>query len=266
MIRKITETELPSILYKYRDWTNKFHRRLISKQEIYFAKPSEFNDPFDGNIPIRWDLMTYEECVDKNIELINTVHKDKDQRQVREYAQKITKEKTLWHPDRLAKERPEQLAKWNAVIGLFSLSSIPDNILMWSHYALNHSGFAVGFDTKSFASDYDFEYIEPINYQTSYPTISGLDDGTTQFHKKFFYKSNLWSYEKEWRISINHIKKRIIKLKTETIRQIIIGCIADTKRISEITTLSRKKLGTDIEIFKATKAENEFGLKLERIE
>ena len=114
MIRKITETELPSILYKYRDWTNKFHRRLISKQEIYFAKPSEFNDPFDGNIPIRWDLMTYEECVDKNLELINTVHKDKDQRQVREYAQKITKEKTLWHPDRLAKERDRKSTRLNS--------------------------------------------------------------------------------------------------------------------------------------------------------
>lgn len=175
MVRRITDTLAPEILYKYRDWTNKNHRKIILNQEIYFSKPSEFNDPFDGNIPVRWDLMTYEECLEKNLEIMNIAHKDKDQRLVREYAKKVTDDKTLWHPDRLAKERPEQLEKWNSIIGLFSLSSIPDNILMWSHYSLNHTGFVVGFDTNSLLSDYDFDYIEPIIYQTQYPIISGLD-------------------------------------------------------------------------------------------
>jgi hypothetical protein len=67
-IKRITDTITPTILYKYRDWGNKNHKNLIKKQEIYFPKPSEFNDPFDGNIPVRWDLMTYEECVEKNLE------------------------------------------------------------------------------------------------------------------------------------------------------------------------------------------------------
>jgi len=109
MIRRITETKLPKTLYKYRDWSNRFHRRLISNQELYFAKPSDFNDPFDGNIPIRWDLMTEEDCFNKNLELLNTVHKDKNQKQVREYAWKVTKEKTMWHPDKLNKETIEQI-------------------------------------------------------------------------------------------------------------------------------------------------------------
>ena len=105
MISRITDTPISKILYKYRDWRNKYHRNLITKQEIYFPKPSEFNDPFDGNIPVRWDLMTYEDCLEKNLEIINTVHSDKNQQLVREYAKKITDEKTLWHPDKLVKER-----------------------------------------------------------------------------------------------------------------------------------------------------------------
>lgn len=192
MIRRITETKLPITLYKYRDWSNKFHRKLISNQELYFAKPSDFNDPFDGNIPVRWDLMTEEDCFNKNLELINTVHKDKDQKQVREYAWKVTREKTLWHPDNLKKETIEQINKWAKLIGLLALSSVKDNILMWSHYANNHAGFTVGLDTDSLASEYDFDYIEPINYQLEYPLVSGLDETTKQFHKKFFYKSDLW--------------------------------------------------------------------------
>lgn len=265
MIRRITDIDLPKTLYKYRDWSNKNHRRLISHQEIYFPKPSDFNDPFDGNIPVRWDLMTYEQCLEKNLEIINIAHKDKDQRLVREYAKKVTDEKTLWHPDKLAKERPEQLEKWNSIIGLFSLSSVSDNILMWSHYSANHTGFVVGFDSDSLCLDYDFDYLEPINYQTDYPTISGLDETTDQFHKKFFFKSQLWEYENEWRISKNHIDKRVVKLKKETIKEIVIGCCCNNQEMNRIIKLTSKFLGPEILIYKAQKLTEEFGLRIERI-
>ncbi|HEY3369341.1 MAG TPA: DUF2971 domain-containing protein [Prolixibacteraceae bacterium] len=266
MVRRITDTLAPEILYKYRDWTNRNHRKMILHQEIYFPRPSEFNDPFDGNIPIRWDLMPYEECLEKNIEIINIAHKDKDQSLVRAYAKKVTDDKTLWHPDKLVKERPEQLEKWNSIIGLFSMSSMPDNILMWSHYSFNHTGFVVGFNTNSLINDYDFDYIEPIIYQTQYPTISGLDDTTAQFHKKFFCKSDLWTYEGEWRISKNHIKKRVVKLHQETINRVIIGSCTAIDQTKSIIKLSKKSLGADIPIFKASKNVNNFGLIIKQIE
>ena len=219
-----------------------------------------------GNIPVRWDLMTYEECFEKNLELINIAHKDNDQKLAKQYAKKVTDEKTLWHPDKLLKERPEQLEKWNSIIGLFSLSSVPDNILMWSHYSFNHTGFVIGFDTKSLLDDYNFDYIEPIIYQTNYPVISGLDETTTQFYKKFFHKADLWAYEKEWRVSKNHIEKRIVKLKKGTIREIIIGCCTDLKQTENIIKLSKKYYGNSIQIFKTNKDENNFGLETTRIE
>ncbi len=266
MTRRISNIELPQTLYKYRDWSNEFHRRLLIQREIYFPKPSEFNDPFDGNIPIRWDLMTYEECFEKNLELINIVHKDKDQKLVREYAKKVTDEKTFWHPDKLASERPEQLEKWDSIIGLLSLSSVPDNILMWSHYSKDHTGFVVGLETKSLFQNYDFDYLEPIVYQSQYPTITGLDDTTEQFHKKFFYKSDLWSYENEWRLSKNHIENRIIKLDANTINKVIIGCRADFKQTKDIIKTCKKYLGLRVKIFKASKDKYDFGLVLEQIE
>ncbi|MFW5983141.1 MAG: DUF2971 domain-containing protein [bacterium] len=265
MINRITNEEIPSILYKYRDWKNKFHRRLITNQEIYFPKPSAFNDPFDGNIPVRWDLMSYEECFDKNLELINTDHKDKDQKLVREYAKKVTDEKTLWHPGKLRKERSEQLNKWNSIIGLFSLSKMNDNILMWSHYSLNHSGFVVGLNTDSLVNDYDFDYLEPIKYQEEYPIIKGTDDTTFQFYKKFFHKSELWEYEKEWRLSKNHIENRLVKLKKDSIDEIIIGCSADNKQINDIIEKTRKYLLPSTKIYKAEKSEENFELNIDEI-
>ncbi len=266
MIGRITNEQIPSILYKYRDWKNEYHQTLITKQEIYFSSPSDFNDPFDGNIPVRWDLLSYEECFEKNLELIKIFQKGKDQRFLREYAKKLTDERNFWHPEKLNKESPEQLDNWNSIIGLFSLSKVNDNILMWSHYSLNHTGFVVGLKTESLINDYDFDYLEPVKYQEAYPIIKGTDDTTFRFYKKFFHKSELWNYEKEWRISKNHIEKRLIKLKKETISEIIIGCCADRKRIDEITEKTRKCLLPNTRIFKAEKGEENFEIKIIEIE
>ena len=265
MIRRISDKNLPKTLYKYRDWNNKFHQKLITRQEIYFPKPSEFNDPFDGNIPVRWDIMTFEDCYEKNLEILKIGLAKEDPKQVEAYARKVTREKKLWHPDKLKRENEEQLKKWDSEIGLLSLSSIPTNILMWSHYSLNHQGFVVGLDSNSLASDYNFDYIEPINYQEEYPLISGKDDTTIQFYKKFFLKSEFWEYEKEWRISYNHIPNRVVRLKPKTISKIIIGCKADLKTESQIIKNCKKHLGNGIPIFKTIKQEDKFGLELSKI-
>jgi hypothetical protein len=179
----------------------------------------------------------------------------------------VTDGKTLWHPETIKKESQEQLDKWDKIIGLFSLSELNNNILMWSHYSKNHTGFVVGFDTSLLSLDYDFDYIEPIQYQFEYPIIHpSVDDLTVKFHKKFFYKSNLWSYEHEWRISNNHIDNRIVKLKPDAIKEIIIGCKVYEKEKKEIIKQVKKHLPSDTEIFQATKRDGYFGLDITRIE
>lgn len=266
MIGRFTNKEFPATLYKYRDWNNKYHRKVLSKQQVYFPKPSEFNDPFDGNIPIRWDQLTFEDCVQLNMDLINIKHKNADLNRVRENAIKVTNDRTLWHPDNLSKERPEQLEKWNSIIGLFSLTSTPDNILMWAHYSMNHTGFVVGLDSDSLTKDYEFDYLEPITYKTEYPVITGKDDSSEQFLKKFFSKSELWEYEQEWRISKNHIESRLITLKPETITQVILGCKMNENNQKRVVNLTRKKFGSDVLILKAKMKESEFGLDIEPLE
>lgn len=264
-ISRITNEPIPSELFKYRDWNNRYHKRLIAKCEIYLPKPSDFNDPFDGNIQIRWDKMTYQDCLQKSLEFINIINVYKNQKQVIAYAKKVTDDKTLWHPEKLNKERPELIEKWDSIIGLFSLSEIRDSILMWSNYASNHTGFVAGLSGPALANNYGFDYFEPIHYQKDYPFIDGNEDNTSQFHKKFFYKSNDWKYEKEWRLSKNHILNRKIQIEPESITQIIIGCKMDNKSIKDLTKKSKRYLGDKIPIFKANKHEEGFKLDLDKI-
>ena len=210
--------------------------------------------------------MSFDDCVEKNAELLKASGiGSSDDTELNALAVKVTKEKTMWHPEKLKKESKEKMDIWDKAIGLFSLSETAQNILMWSHYASNHTGFAVGFHTDYFSERSDFDYMEPIQYQVAYSVISGLDSTNQQFFKKFFFKSDLWGYEKEWRISINHIEKRIVNLAPEAFSQIILGCKMPQKEKVRIIKKSRRMLGNQIKIQQAIMSDENFEIKLDRI-
>lgn len=266
MTKLLTNENPPEILFKYRSLSNSYHLRLLTHQEIYFASPSSFNDPFDGNIPVRWDLLNYEDCLKRNLELIQIFQKDQPLSIQNQIAKQITDSKKLWHPDNTKKESQADIDKWNNLIGLVSLSEKKDEILMWSHYSDFHKGFVVGFFNESLLNDYDFDYVCKVDYQNGYPIISGDDDITERFRKKFFTKSLAWNYESEWRISKNHIKNRLVTMRKESFAEIIFGCQTVESERKQMVKEIRKNYGKSLKIFQAKKEEENFKLKLELIE
>lgn len=254
----------PKILYKYRDFKNEYHVKIISEQEIYFPKPSEFNDPFDGNIPTRWDTLSFEECTQMHFDIIKSLpkYKNKTYNELWDFAKKVTHSKELLHPTKLKKETRKQILKWDNIIGLFSLAKANNNILMWSHYAKNHTGFVIGFDTNRLSCDYDFDYIAPIKYQKKYPLIKGDEDHTTKFFKKFYTKSKIWKYEKEWRVSKNRVKNRVYKVNKDCIKEVILGCNMNQKDSNSILQLIKKHLTNSVDVFKAYKNEDSFKIDI----
>jgi hypothetical protein len=88
-------------------------------------------------------------------------------------------------------------------IGILSLSSVPDSILMWAHYASRHRGIAIGmdethpyFDRRRSPRD-DFYYLRPVEYREPNPNASMRDLNGQELLVR---KAPDWSYEKEWRV------------------------------------------------------------------
>jgi hypothetical protein len=93
--------------------------------------------------------------------------------------------------------------KMDEYVGVLSLSALPDNLLMWSHYSFGHTGFALGFDgqhtyfnSKLSESD-ELRHIREVLYreertQAPLSAMNGVE--------MFFVKSAHWVYEREWRI------------------------------------------------------------------
>jgi hypothetical protein len=55
---------IPSILYKYRSWSDQYQKKFLTDNQIYFAAPEQFNDPFDAALPYQYKE---EEMTDDNI-------------------------------------------------------------------------------------------------------------------------------------------------------------------------------------------------------
>lgn len=98
--------------------------------------------------------------------------------------------------------------------GILSLTSKPDNKLMWSHYAANHSGMVLELDTTQDFFTHRLTAIDslsgpkPVVYADQFPTFPNLHDLTELAEKEtakvwgplMFTKSDDWAYETEWRM------------------------------------------------------------------
>jgi hypothetical protein len=83
-------------------------------------------------------------------------------------------------------------------IGLLCLSEVPDDILMWAHYANSHRGICLVFDHQV---DF-FAIAQPIVYQKARPNINPIHQSHEQMMERaLLTKSEHWCYEREWRIT-----------------------------------------------------------------
>ena len=97
--------------------------------------------------------------------------------------------------------------------GLYCLSAVPNNILMWAHYANAHQGFCLQFlneqsqrfrvksNPEERGETPEFLGPAPVRYSKQYPVVNFIrDDRMTVGIKTCLTKARQWKYEQEWRI------------------------------------------------------------------
>ena len=120
---------------------------MLTHNEIFFASSRNFNDPLDTAIPLRFDQGTdqqmrkiikgcmssvFKKNLDTNSEILLT-----------ELVQCIAKNDANFIESYEANLQEEKFNKY----GIFTMSELCDNSLLLSHYADDHRGFCVKFDT-----------------------------------------------------------------------------------------------------------------------
>ena len=157
-------------------------------------------------------------------------------------------------------------------IGICCFSKKPDNILMWSHYAHNHTGFVIEFDidlndptlnlynSESNLIGYD------IVYKDEMPIIKVGKGGFDAVKDVFLTKSNDWSYEEEYRVLTRNKGPGIHDFNLNKINKIIFGVKTsgkDIERLTQIVNDLSQKLKKDIPIIQAKMVEGKYKLKVD---
>lgn len=188
--------------FKYRSLdgdAKKRTRQTIMDSAIWFSKPGDFNDLFDcsPSYSIEGPTSAFKEYMKrvarKERPLLN-------RQELRSHLAEVSKNQLLYckSPAFLTKIR-ENVQKIMNEFGVLSLSTKPNQVLMWSHYAASHTGICLRFSRVQ--EDFVFSTARRVIYCAERPIVNPILDAPDTIVAKFILsKANFWAYEDEWRV------------------------------------------------------------------
>jgi len=266
----------PKIIYKYRDWTDTNHKKMLINNELYLASPKSFNDPFDCRIGQNFSLLSRKES-DKYITDLAISMFDEVERQGKDMAFVIKdfekrfadKAEFQIHADNLLFEFQ------NDCYGIFSCSRRWNSILMWSHYSAKHSGICVGLkwekmmtliNVNNFGKAGDVSYVN--DFPEIKPCIAKLDKAIMEkSFKETHSKAKEWKYEKEYRFMKTNPDgltdlDRIVHVSNDFFSEVILGIAISDEHRNEIKKICDSK---GIPVYQAKKRKFKFEICKELI-
>jgi hypothetical protein len=216
----------------------------LINSELYFALPKHLNDPFDCNINIS-----------------NSILRVLSEWQSESLITEFLRSGTI----------ADRIQKLTRTMGVCSFSLVSEEVLMWSHYANNHTGVCLCYEIPGTFIDFETNKIVGVS-EVSY-NENGLTEWifnniesykeqpqefAIEFHKRYLTaKSPSWSYEKEVRI----LRKECgaFELPREYLKQICFGLQTsdqDQRLISRIVD----NYYSDVSLCKIERGQSDFGL------
>ncbi|MBI1768864.1 MAG: DUF2971 domain-containing protein [Bacteroidetes bacterium] len=265
-------SSLPKIVYKYRDWTECNHRKIVSHRQLYIASPKDFNDPFDCRITHNFGLLNSDKKIKEYVRVLGDRNRENlatQGQRPEDYADEIF--------NSIKDNKEEEQKNWDIHTfkmqddhyGIVSLSAIWDSILMWGHYARNHTGFCVGFNEERLQNSRLFGKGGMVKYRNEFPKVNPIEDYTPQAgFRQTHTKALDWDYEKEYRLFKLFTTKptkpedRIVELDKSFYSEIVIGLKFPDDQVDTIMEIA-KDIG--VPLYRTKQIPFKFKLTRERV-
>lgn len=225
---------LPKKLYKYCHFDDKkYNLKNLLHNVHYLNNPVNFNDPYDSRICYYFNDVLYDisklhiensmnlssviqsnilALLDNGYDIFQIYKKYRGNYEVMEELDFII-EDIQENIEEIYINKLNKFISDNIKITCFSENN--DNILMWAHYAKNHTGFCIEYDlTLPQFSDF-VQDLYPVFY-TNKP-YKHFENETDLYSYSFLLLTFLtkykdWSYEKEWRFIKIRGKSSFVKM------------------------------------------------------
>lgn len=243
--KRILLGDVPRFLYKYRDVSSAI--LFLNNHSIYFSNYAEFNDPFESsaNYIVNYTPQQYFDF------FISTGFTPLSAKEVA---------KQIASGDINAKDILRQAVEeaLNSM-GYYCMTSKPDNLLMWAHYADKHRGVCLKFDILE---DLESFFVPlPVEYNSDYIDFDLLSSNYVDLIRR---KSKDWEYEQEFRIIKTNIHG-LKEVKCTALKEIIFGCRIQKDDKEEIMRKVSLSGFTDVKYSEATMKSHSYGLSINNI-
>ena len=152
-------------------------------------------------------------------------------------------------------------------MGIYCMTTRPDNVLMWSHYAAAHSGFCLQFTTEdSFFRNVREAPLLPVRYSTDrlYLNLIERNDYYKEISHALTTKAKDWRYEDEWRaVDFTH-GPGIHMYPAEALTGVILGCRITPANRQRIMQWCQRCMPRPT-VYWAEEKDREFGLDIKPI-
>lgn len=246
----------PPVLYKYRSLSNEGERdrvrKTIESNSIYFPSPNQFNDPYDGAVPLSLEGTDNEwrKYILRNM---------KSRMSNLSPAKRLEKANRIIRSGAVEKLDPAISTRTVKHIGVYCLSAVNNDILMWSHYADSHRGICLGF--RAAPTDLFFRRSQKVKYSEQYPITRVFDSDELRMQTAILTKSNHWEYEQEYRI-IEPQGSGEYSFPGDLLVSIILGCNISKQNERNVKDWVQARSPPPM-LLRATKRSREYGLQIE---
>lgn len=238
---------------------------IIKDGSMKFTCPSEFNDPFDCDPEM--DEYKHLNYIKGRKDLFKKVGGDLGLSPAEHIQQKGVMLKRVENAIQNG-EFGQKLVK--NIVGICSLSRDPLNLLMWAHYAKNHTGFVIEFCIPTQAQQYSeengLERLIPleVKYEKGKPIVNPGDKRGVISDKYFLVKGHDWEYEQEERVvdskrgpGIHRYERKII------LKSVIAGmrmCKDHFVILKNTVEAMNTELGINVAVYRANPLKGKFAL------
>jgi hypothetical protein len=278
-----------SVIYKY---VAAERVSVVTDGLLRYTQLGAFNDPFEGRpgftslAPMEESRKVYREWLPEEIERGYEALSPEVRAKLpyEQYAGIFTAYAEAMEPTVLARfdqatpvARDVMSTMLDRLIGVLSLSEVPDSLLMWSHYASSHAGFVMGFDARhphfdqKKGADDEFRHLRRVLYRDTRPrapmtALDGIDF--------FLVKSLQWAYEREWRVlrplrdadSVRDMKPYpvcLFRYPTDALKELILGArVSDETKRGILTALRGNPSLAHVQLKQAVADDSHFVLNI----
>lgn len=236
---------LPERVYKYRNWTNEEHKRLLTENEIYFSAPLNIDEQHECNLETDYDSVTSQMIFDyaymraPEFGIIDEANRNLFAKNTVNFTPFYDAAHRVSMEERFRQDLNNQLS-------IFCVSEQKDNLNLWDSFSGGQTGFCVGINTRKMfdnkeilggASKVDYYPIKnmPKRKAFCFSELERIQD----MLNVIFSLPDFFAKEDEYRIFKLNIKNRQAKISQESIEEIILGQFIKEEHKQEIIQIAK---------------------------